>query len=251
MDHKVIFATLLTLVAGLTFAQEPTSEDAMDDAIAILSARKLQMSAQPDQDRTDEAIAALQQLQTKNNPHNASKRSKKLAGQYTYNAKTGELTVSYDFRNPKQLADFTTVGGTINLQGGMLVLEPGQSATTLVKFKTVTVTGLMGRTGRGAVLATTSGAALGCLAGVYYRPTEGQGFIRLGDHPGGSAWRFKLVIDQERSAFGLEGLQGGAEVKGKSPGQIGLLGGENGGTFARLVFVGTVDPEWAAEFFKP
>jgi hypothetical protein len=258
----------LTVLLGLSCAcvsaaAEPSADDILREAINLLNSRKEALHSSAEQKRIDEAVDALLQrigggapaVPPTGLPLSTAMIRKKLRGKAAYNAKTGELSLSYDFLNRAQLQDFECEKAHPVTAHGMVALGAGDSIVHVVQFKTLSLAGIVSlRQMKGEVAGTSGGVS-----------------IRLGDpardtlslHTAGEDPLQLLVPDKERSGvlpFGLQ-IDGrrlivywgtsklGKPVSTPLAGRVELHGGEKGFAFGNLNFRGQLDEAWAREFF--
>lgn len=175
---------------------------------------------------------------------------KKFAGRASFNPKTAELTLAYDFANKKQLSDFELGDTKPVLAGGVLTLEAAATIRHIVEFKTLTVTGIL-RAGGTAVgephLATTSKVRVYGNGGLIVDGQGGQNDI--GGITAGSPTYFTLTITEKRLGFEAGTKKGGLARDVPKAGQLILGGGGSGNQFSKLTLTGTMDDDWANRFF--
>jgi len=275
MYYRSTSAALILSIGILLSATRPAApaspaDEAIEDAITLLKRRWGQTEDKEEQKRILEAISSLAGLlqKSKVGPGTGTKKSVDLAkltglaissrfgGHVVYNARTGELTFTYDFKDRGQLRDFDLGKSKPVLKGG-LALEGGDVATHVVKFKTFSLSATVYvKQMRGSLVRTTEGTAIsvgGALPDTVYFDIKGEsslsviipGAERSGDVP------IQLTIQEDRQAFQY-GPTSKLSKKVKEPraGQIELLGGDLGFRYSKLVISGKPDEAWVAEFFN-
>jgi hypothetical protein len=265
----VLLASALMLSTSLGTAERSTAaHDAIVEAITILETRKAQTDDKHEQDRIAVAIAALQKLNgavgaagkdVKHIELTATTLKKKLHTRAVYNQKTGELTLSYDFQNKRQLDDFDLGSAKPVLRNGGVLMPAGESMRHLVHFKTLRVNGQLAASNfAGEHLRTTEGFGLNfpnfygawrlglVVDGKTVAQSENQPFVN-------KFTPFELAIEPERAAVKFLGVAVGKPLSAPVPdaGQLELCGGFGGDLFAAVVISGKVDEEWAQTFFAP
>ncbi|HEY1378399.1 MAG TPA: hypothetical protein VGF55_16490 [Gemmataceae bacterium] len=179
----------------------------------------------------------------------------KLKAKATFDPKSGELTLTYDFATADQLQDFTPDTGKPKHVNRTLVLEPGVKLTHVVQFKTLTLTAVLGAPPRKGVFLSSPGVTAsigGSTAHTLYLEIAGEKKLSA-----------VMPKDQQKGATriglaagdGLVTLTFGSQKLGKSAsvkvGRVAFHGGEQGYTFGTVVLAGKVDPSWANDFFAP
>ncbi len=179
----------------------------------------------------------------------------RLRGRATFDPKSGELTLTYDFATADQLQDFAPDLGKPKLLSRALVLEPGVKLTHVVPFKTLTFTAVLGAPPRKGVFVSGAGVTAsigGSTAHTLYLEVAGEKKLSA-----------VMAKDQQKGATriglaagdGLVTLTFGGQKLGKSAavkvGRVSFHGGEQGYTFGAVVLAGKVDPSWANDFFAP
>ena len=176
---------------------------------------------------------------------------KKLRGRATYNAATRVLTITYDFHNKIQLKDFE--GEPRYLPGGALGVEAAQTVKHIVKFKTVTVTGMIAyRNAKGSVLTSSEGLLVvreGNWLTVGYKEAKNRdSHTGLGNDSRTLPFELNLTAKTVTVSMGNAVL--GQEIRDYTgAGQIKFCGMDGGAIFSKITMSGEVDPEWAKGFF--
>jgi hypothetical protein len=173
---------------------------------------------------------------------------KKFHGRAAYNPKAGDLTLTYDFKDKNELKDFALNGAKPKVAKGFLTTEPADHIKHVVKFESVTITGVILIPNlNGEHLQTSEGVVLYGGGSVV---VKGQGSqLDLGGVEKERLTPFQLTVTGDRVLLNMRNKKGGLPRKVPTAGYVELLGGTGGNSFARLTLSGQVDPEWAKEFF--
>jgi hypothetical protein len=183
---------------------------------------------------------------------------KKLAGNLKYDPKTGVLSVSYDLKSPAQLRDFELENAKADHKASVLNIDANGRAKHAVRFKEVLVTGYaIVKSANGKLIASSEGANISVSPGmqqstpVFWLNSEnsrvsgislGLKDPQVGTMPVAMTIQGKLL----RGRFGNYLREGTTE---KPAGFIEFHGGAVGYGYGQLTLAGTVDEEWAQEFF--
>jgi len=256
---------LLTLCCAFgTVAAEPSADDILREAIQLLNSRKEALHSSAEQKRIDDAVNDLLERIERATPATPPSAGlplstvmirKKLRGKATYNAKTGELGLSYDFLNRAQLHDFECKKAQPVTAHGMLALGAGDSIAHVVKFRTVSLSAIVSlRQMKGQLLATSGGASIDLgdpAADTLYLTTVGDDPIQLlvPDKERSGVLPFGLQIDERRLIVYWGTSKLGKAIAEPRAGRLELHGGEKGFAFGNLNLRGQLDEEWAREFF--
>lgn len=182
---------------------------------------------------------------------------KKFQGKAAYDAKTGQLSLFYDFTKKEQLKDFDLNDAKVAITNKALLVDGGDTVNHIAKFKVFTVSGIFGlKSMRSCGIGSTNGSHLG---------TGGLGHDTLYMGIPGGAGDQKIVPDKLRSgsipfslsvtprktsiSYGTERLTQ-ATVKKDDIHQIVVIGGTEGIGIANLTIVGIPDPKWFKEFLE-
>jgi hypothetical protein len=180
---------------------------------------------------------------------------KNLRGKAAYNPKTGELSLGYDFLNRAQLQDFDLQKAHPVTAHGMLALGGGDSIVHLVKFKTLSLAGIVSvRQMKGRVAATSGGASieLGDPArDTLYLDIAGEDPVQLlvPEKERSGVFPFGLQVEERRLIVYWGTSKLGKPISEPRAGRVELNGGEKGFAFGNLSLRGQLDEEWAKEFF--
>jgi uncharacterized protein (TIGR03067 family) len=182
----------------------------------------------------------------------------KFKGRAAYDFKTGELTLTYDFRNADQLKDFDLgKGAKAKVANGVLTLGGSEKYTHVVPFKTVRATADVAvYKPLGFYLGTTGDLQL------YIHDNwevslwlDGEAASRTplpaGQH--GRYIRYGLAVEEKRIAIQVGTVVLGGSVTDKPRGgHVILFGGHNNqALFKNLVIKGEPEPEWIATLSAP
>jgi hypothetical protein len=245
-------------------AAEPSADDILREAINLLNSRKAALHSSAEQKRVDDAVDALLQRIGGGSPAvppaaglplSTAMIRKKLRGKAVYNAKTGELSLGYDFLNRAQLQDFECEKAHPVTAHGMLALDAGDSIVHVVKFKTLSLAGIVSlRQMKGEVVGTSGGVSirLGDPArDTLYLNTAGEEPVQLlvPEKERSGVFPFGLQIDQRRLIVYWGTSKLGKPVSTPQAGRLELHGGEKGFAFGNLNLRGQLDEPWAREFF--
>lgn len=239
-------------------------DGALREAIGLLNQRKAAITDADQQKRLDEAIKALEEiLRRAPQPTSDAGRlpltpadvRKKLKGRAALNPKTGELTLTYDFANAAQLADFKGDKARPQVADHMLALEAGDSVVHAVKFKTFTLTATVRvQQMKGVLVATSEGASI-TVGGVhrdkFYIGQKGtavsQAVVPAKERTGLIPIGLRIEEGRVQAFWGSTKL--GRPTNEPQGGTIQLFGGEMGQAYGNLVITGRVDEDWGREFF--
>jgi hypothetical protein len=272
----IIAMFCLGLFCTALLADTP-GEEAVKDAIKSLKAKRAAVKDKADQALLDTAIKDLEERLAQVGKGVPEEEKKPFVmpkawelkfntgkAKPNYDPKTGVLKLSYDFSDAKQLKDFEFADDVKpTVQKGVLTVKGGEEIKHAVSFKTLSVTGVFvcGQVGR--PMQTTEGHALQI-------HTVGNSGV---EHPMGVA----IIADGKEVAgknLGLGNIEGavpiplkkwyvGPTTTGVEIAQVDLSGkikeGKAGhlrfaadkapNQYSRITITGTLDPEWAKEFF--
>jgi len=262
----------MLLGAVICLADDPPGDLAIQEAIKDLQAKKTLADKKEDRNKIEMAIAALEKVLGKPSAAPAEPLTgagdahpyltpellkSKLNGKAAFDAKTGELTVTYDFRNADQMKDFDMGRGSrLKMANGILFVGGSERYNHVVPFKTLRVTADV----------TVNNGPLG-----YYLGTTQDLQLYIHDNwsiemwlDGTSASKKPLPLIQRGKSLHVVlvvednriGIQAGAVILGgtitdkQRGGQVVLQGGHNDGAqFRNLIIKGTPDPDWVKRFF--
>jgi hypothetical protein len=260
-----VFAIVVLHSPATAAEEESPAKQAIKEALTILEARMAKATEKADQQLLGEAIAQLQRLAgSKADPAPSEGSSditpallkKKFAGKAAYNAKTGELTLIYDFSNKDQLRDFEKGEAAVTLKNGVLRVGPGESLKHLANFRTARVTGVftLEHVKESPFILSANGVlVVGYDFGGtgYQLSIKGRavGERRVGGGIEGKPVPLTIEFGEKRAVVRGQGWELGEKVEGGNAGRIAFLGGKGGTQVRSLVISGPVDEAWAAEFF--
>jgi hypothetical protein len=270
----VCFALVCTFATVACCAEKSASEKAISDAIKLLESRSEKAGDLLEQAKIEKAIRELEALLSEPEPNptptpnpkpstkkndnltaSLKKLKKKFGGRATYDSKTNELLLEYDFKQKLQLNDFETTNKKVLLKDSMLMIDGDDELHHVAKFKSYAVSAVMSfkspqNSGLGATNGTSFriGAERGGVAS--FKTAEGAGGttdietkFRSGSVP------ISIIVQPEKStfSFGEHRSSAGTEKRDDSS-QIVLFGGKDGCGFSNLVIVGIPDLTWFKTF---
>lgn len=276
---RFVFGLLICLGLCCTalLADSP-GEEAVKDAIKMLKAKRAAVKDKADQALLDTAIKDLEErlAQVGNGePEPEAKKDEPFVmpkgwelkfntgkARPTYIPKTGELKLTYDFADAKQIKDFEfDKEAKPQVQKGVLTIKGGEEVKHIVKFKTLTVSVELSCGSMGQTMETTGGYALkswvypggGCglkLEEGGKELTEGDvgvKFIGQNFFVPIKAW----TISEKSVALkaGTADVSTKRAASEKYVGQLTLTAKKAPNAYRKLILTGIPDPEWAAEFF--
>lgn len=259
-----------TLVGVRVLAAEQTpSEKAIGEAIKLLEKERDGIDDAIEQAKVDKAIRELEALidggespamerpvaEPLDFEVNLMTLKRKFAGKPTFNAKTGELTLVYDFSAKTQVGDFDATGMTVAVVKKRLGIDAGDSLTHVAKFRSFSASAVMTMKGmRGLGIASTNGSRLSAIGGKT---------LQLGV-PGGpplskpvpdplrsGAIPISLTVNPIKTSvrYGTEKLSQ-PTVQKQDVHQVVLVGGNEGCAFSNLIITGMPDLEWLKSFLE-
>jgi hypothetical protein len=267
----------VALAAGAVLGQDEGSpgDEAIKEAITILEARRAQAENKADREKITKAIAALDQLLPKGPEKKGAVKppakplklapadlAKKFKGRAAFNAKTAELTLLYDFKSKEQLKDFELGGAAPTIKIRVVRVGPADSIKHVVKFRRLKVTGEF-------VVETVQGGTgyvpfVRCSEGVSFGPSEfngtslnlydgkknlgGKGFAH--NQIQGKPLSLTFTVTEKKASAKVGTTEMAGPIEGGAAGHVEFLGGKGGLRIRSLVISGTLDEEWAKEFFK-
>lgn len=262
----VVFACVLS--GWVWAAEQSPSEKAIAEAIALLESKRDTIGDALETAKIDKAIRELEALiEDPDHPKPAetpeikfevktSVLKKKFVGKPTYNSKTGELTIDYDFAGKPPLADFESTNAKVVVQKKVMLVDAGERLTHVAHFKNFTATAVLTIKGmRGAGLASTNGSQL---------KTGGNGDTIFLEVAGALGARKALPFNQRSGnipvslsinssktsiRFSNE-LLAAPTARKDDLHQVILVSGAEGCGFSNLVITGVPDPAWFKEFLE-
>lgn len=236
------------IAAAITFL-EGQLEDATDPAVQARIRKAIRRLEVVRDGATSEEAAAAVNFDVK-----PAVLKKKFKGRAAYDAKTGLLTLTYDFGKKDQLKDFDLGDAKPVMADQALVLEAGDKITHIAKFRSFAVKGiwLVKVMDSGGVASTSGPQILIAASNVYLQNPGGQGEMksvarefRTGAIPfqfGVNANKIKIQYANERLAK--------PPAKTDEIHQIVFDGGHQGNGFAKIVIAGEPEPEWFQSFLE-
>jgi hypothetical protein len=179
----------------------------------------------------------------------------RFKGRAIYDAASGELSLAYDFSNSDQLRDFTSDAGKAAVVNRSLVAEPAARVTHVVSFQSFHVTAVLAAAPRKFVCLSTTAAnvSIGGQAGhtVYLNvgPNQVKAIVPKDHAKTPTRVEFAVGNGAVSAVFGSHKV--GRPEPNVRAGRLTLRGGEKGYTFSDVVISGTVDAEWARDYFGP
>ena len=275
--RRPLLSVVFFLAACSTAVPADTpGEEAVKDAVKTLKVRRAASKDKADQALLDTAIRDLEERLAQVGKGKPEPEVKKVEpfllpknwelkfntgkAKPTYDPKTGEMKLVYDFSDIKQLKDFEyDKDAKISVSRGVLIVKGGDEVMHAVKFSTATVScdvmvGQVGdifRSSEGYYLhAHQNGPQsfhIGCRGfkevaehGANERPIGSNQFMPV------KSWFVK------RDKVGL--VANGFDISGKNIadkpfGHLGICAVQAPNGYTRLTVSGTLDPAWAKEFF--
>jgi hypothetical protein len=173
-----------------------------------------------------------------------------FVGKVAVDKKTGEMTLTYDFRNAKQLEDFTVDEGKAIAAKGMLLVEGASVIKHKVRWKSVRVESFIHVEAlRGELIAgSTEGRVT--VGGMY-----SEAVYLLGTHvivdEAVRKGRVPIIFEMDDRAISIQYAQHnlGEKLKTKDPIQIELGGMIKGCGYSQMKIKGIPDFGWIQEEF--
>ena len=266
---RLLLGALFCLVAcSLVIRADTPGEEAVKTAITWLKEKRATVKDKADQALLDTAIKDLEErlVQVGKGEPEAKKDEAFVMpkgwelkfntgkNRPTYDPKTGELKLVYDFYDAKQLKDFEfDKDCKPAVLKGVLMVRGGEQLTHVVKFKTASVSFTVFCEGAGDCFKTSSNTVLHFL--------DGAGFQLFHD---GKLLAFKgakqlvvgysvpvenLTVTEKRCSATVGKMEVGGAVDKGTFGQFTLMAKQAKARFSALRVIGTIDPGWAKEFF--
>lgn len=279
MQRLVMALVGCLCVAAVVMAADTRGEAAVKEAIKTLKEKRALVKDEGDQALLDAAIKDLEDRFAqigKGEPQPEAKKDEPFVmpkgwelrfntgrNRPIYDSKTGMLKLTYDFTDAKQLRDFEFDGEvTPTIQRRTLTIKGGDEIKHVVKFKTISVGCVVVIGARDKFLKTSEGYWLfaadsncGTVIDVCYGES-GDTFIAgkgVGRYVLGNGT--PIVISEWFVGDTKTGLRiGTLDVSGKkkadvAAGHLILSAKSAPNSYAKLTISGTLDPEWAKEFF--
>jgi hypothetical protein len=255
---------LLSLIRPVN-AQPAVAESQLviEEALALLEAKKESLQLAEDKRVVDAGMAALRALlrpAKQDDEPNASvvispaRLRARFGGKAALHPKDKVLTLMYPFAAPSEFKDFEPNGSSMRMRNGFLSLDPGDDVKHIVKWKSVTVTcDLEVAQLRGPAVSTEDGFAVagsGHFADwIQFRMPGGEHRdiqIESRMHKGRFPLRMELTPTRAMASYANAKL--GKALAVHSVGRVSLRGGDSGYGFARVTFNGVPDEEWLRSF---
>jgi hypothetical protein len=257
----ILIATMSFLADTGLAADESRADKAIAKAIADLEAARDSIGDPIDKAKIDKAVRELEAVvggeeesakpAMLNFVVKPATLKKKFGGKATFNAKTGELTLAYDFNQKSQLSDFEVNDLNVVLRDKALFVDSGDKLQHIAKFKTFAVSTIMMIKGlRGPGIASSNGTHLGTGGlnpdTVWVQAIQGGNAgkivpdnIRSGRIP----VTFTVTPTKSSITYANERLAT-PTVKKDDIHQVVFVGGAEGCGFSNLVISGVPDPTW-------
>jgi len=191
---------------------------------------------------------------------------RKLQGTSLYNAKTGVFSVSYDFRDNKQLKDFTLSPNSVaRIRDKTFTLDRGCDVQHTVHFELARVTGVMLRLGEMGKLSFSNHPECVAYGGGSIRtppPASVKDLDRnaqiqavqqgkavqwwsdIGGLPLNTPAPFAWSMDGEQASWESGGKKGSLPYRVAAVGALRIETPQNGLVFRKLEISGRIDTEW-------
>lgn len=179
-------------------------------------------------------------------------RKKFAASRATLDAKTGVLTLAYDFKKPDQLKDFDTSAATPKLLGnGAVRLSPADKMTHLAVFKEGTFQAAVKfENNKRQRFLSANGVwadyGEGYYCRVFFMPKEKNMEFKNANE--GIVYTCQLAVAPERVKLTVNGKELGYAKEGGETGSFTLHGGDSGIAFGTVTISGIPEPLWFKEF---
>lgn len=276
MLRSLTSALLVCTLASAGLAADKTpSEIAIAKAIAVLEVDRDKAEDTLEKAKIDKAIRELELLvdyPDADSKPNAAKPSalkflvkptalkKKFGGKSVFNPKTGELTLTYDFSQKGQLADFETKSIKAQITQGTVLVDGSETLTHVAKFKSVSVSANMSfKSMRGCGIKSTGGTRFytgGQNPDTIYLAVDGSegtaavvpanrrtGTVPVALTIGPTAASVRFAEDRLLVKINKNVVPGPDIVH-----QLVFEGGIEGAGFSNIIITGIPDPEWFQQF---
>ena len=264
--------------------EKNTSELAIRDAIAFLENKKLIAEKKDDQNKISAAIEALskflpkeKEVNEKNNPP-LPNLNKKFSGKSSFNLKSKELSIYYDFKSKKQLDDFKFKNEKPQIGFGFLRLAGAEKIEHSVNFKTVKITTTIfiesaGNSENSSILGTNAGKeglfiinSRGSNINLDFQSTKSKYFDTLTSKDYRTSYNkalgvfvpeflkinipisMSLTENKVSLKFGADEIA--APHKVSLAGNVTLAGGQGGIRFGPLTISGVPENDWLEDLMK-
>jgi len=263
---QLLLPSLFTglVLCAVTFAAgEATSkaDEAITDAIELLTSRQREMPSIDQKAKIDRAIAELRKTINAVEPARDGKQvvtplqlRKLFSGKAIYDEQSGLLTLTYDLTKKEQLKDFDTAGANVELANGWMTIGPADQLKHNVQWQTVSVTcNISVSQLRGTAVKTSSGVSFDG-GGAYADwlelsiPKEKNASIQVPNTARKGRFPLKLELLSEKVNLAYGDLKLGKAARLDPVGNILFCGGTAGYGFSKIVMAGMPDPAWLSQF---
>ena len=275
--RRLSLAVLISFgLLSAALAADTPGEVAVKDAIKTLKEKRAAVKDKADQALLDTAIKDLEERLAQVGKVEPEPEEKKVEAfvmpkgwelkfntgktRPTYNPKTGELKLVYDFFDAKQLKDFEyDKDFKPTVQKGILTVKGGEKIQHVVRFLTASVSCDATAQSKGDLLSWDDKLIL-YVGDRKYDFTHnfdishgGQVITGKGNTPGDMVANPVAVknfqITPKKAAVTMNGVEVSAAIKDGKAGQLIIQPKHAPNHYKRLELVGALDPEWAKEFF--
>ncbi len=171
-----------------------------------------------------------------------------------FQVKGETVTIAYAFQSPKELADWTSAGGDVKLNGTGVSLESAASLTHKVKFHEVEMHGDIAMGNRaGKHLGLTSGLTIECTSYNAWFVKLMSGSTKLAEDIFDKDYAspaqpnqylsFNLSLSKGSARLTWDKVKLGKAVAGEAESVV-LLGGDGGNKIRNVTISGTIDRAW-------
>jgi hypothetical protein len=267
---RIFVIVALSLVPSISFAadKDDPAEDAIRAAIAVLEAKLGETenaSAQSKISRAIRELEAVLAIPAKTEPAppisfdvKPAQLKKKFSGRAIYEAKSGLLSITYDFTNRDQLKDFAFANANPIVANRVLLVGGADKLTHIAKFQSFSVKGII-------VVKTMWSGGVSSTNGSYFMlggRLRNEVFLHLA---GNSGHLNKYVADAVKSGpvsfqFSINSAKTSlqyaterltqATKQDQDIHQIVFDGGTEGYGFSNIVISGIPDPTWFQGFLE-
>lgn len=185
-------------------------------------------------------------------------RKKFSAGRVVFDSKTGQLTLTYDFKSPIQLKDFELNDAKPAMANGVLRIGPSDNIKHVAKFKSVSVGGYFKMENikdDRSLLSTSAGLSLkyNHFNELWFRIMDGPNEIGKRATDARGPWPRPILFEasDKKVLVTIGKLQVGATVDTVGAGNVSFHGGTGGVLISGLQISGIPDDDWLREFLAP
>lgn len=265
-------AVVLLLITHAPAADRSPSDEAIAKAVKLLESERDKIDDGLERARLDKIIRDLESAI--DDPEHDVKPSaltfevtsaalkKKFAGKATFNPKTGELSLAYDFPGKAQLSDFEVGDKKVLITKKTLFIEAGDELKHIAKWRSFTVNSVLSfKEMAGAGVASSNGAQFR-LAGagsatILLAMPLGETVRKIAPpsvRNGSVPAIFSVTPKKATARWGDEILAVPAPKLAVQqevpPHQVVLHAGRVGCGFGNLTITGVPDPEWLENFLR-